>query len=104
MSCERAGVSRDSATNPTPPVEPKRDKESEVALSAVRDATCEERVDRMVDDGGLEPPQNRIESLSAFLTRPLVRITLAWILLANIMCGLDTPATEVVVKILLPLA
>jgi len=58
----------------------------------------------MVDDGGFEPPQSRIESLSAFLTRPLIRITLAWILLANIMCGLDAHTAQIIIQILLPLA
>ncbi len=36
-------------------------------------------------------------------SKPL-RLALAWILFLNIMCGLDTDATNVIIQILLPLS
>lgn len=33
-----------------------------------------------------------------------IRLAIAWILFLNVMCGLDTDATNIVIKILLPLA
>lgn len=33
-----------------------------------------------------------------------IRLAIAWILFLNVMCGLDTDATDIIIKILLPLA
>ncbi len=41
---------------------------------------------------------------SASGTSNRIRLAIAWILFLNVMCGLDTEATDVVIKILLPLA
>lgn len=58
-----------------------------------------------VDSEGLEPSKRRIESLASLLACPsFIRGALAGILLANVICGLDTDSAQILAQVILPLA